>query len=205
MLDLELNDHKVHSSQCCNSNILTKSHIAGMGCIWDYLSVQAYHGISNDYKFVPSKCSFKNFTEFLAIPEKCIETKCTQGKSCMSIPSLEKSRYVLLHLEHYYVKDKREVLFIGNPTMLFQKLQVGLFIPRYDYIPISIPFWIEINLLYFYAVNVGNVMLNILPIKGLDGDLMADILIGPSIYLKPCIVLALIFLYYKFTAGYLYL
>jgi S2P endopeptidase len=195
MSSLEVNASRMYD--CCNSNHISKSHQLELDCVWDTFSVQKYYSLTEDYKIVPSRCFLTNITEFITNSPPCVETDCAQDKSCMSVATFnDKKRYILFNLIHHSSDEKRDVLFIGDPNLLFQNLQVGILIPKYRIIPILIPLWVEITLLYFYTMNIGNVMLNILPLPGLDGDLIVEVLLGPSLYLKSSITVALLSLYY---------
>ncbi|KAJ2656571.1 U1 snRNP protein [Coemansia sp. RSA 1199] len=87
------------------------------------------------------------------------------------------SRVVRLYYRLPNSQTEHMLVYAGSPTALWLDVQVSSLLPRYSWLPHTLPSWIETLLQYILSFSLAFCLLNALPAYYLDGDLAFKLLI----------------------------
>jgi S2P endopeptidase len=160
--------------RCCQSELIMKENL---NCIWDLPSVQTYTSslelqLSN---VTPRYCTLFNSDIFYE-SQKCTDNECED-------PDLQCMTYFgdLLYLKatsRFNNSETHTISFIGNKFEFQDAFLISEFTPKYKFLPISLPFLIEIFSRYMYSLNLVLGLVNMFPAFQFDGKIAFSIIFG---------------------------
>ncbi|KAE8622528.1 hypothetical protein XENTR_v10005273 [Xenopus tropicalis] len=139
------------SIECCNNNSLSDI------CF-------SYNSNSNQQQFacLPARKSIHNSQEC----RSNIDCQKTDAASVCAVPSIE-NQTRLIRVKH---SPQLDMLFIGYPVHLQYAVSLSSFVPRYNFLSISLPVVIETFCKYLISLSGALAVINAVPCFALDGQ-----------------------------------
>ncbi|KAJ3573613.1 hypothetical protein NP233_g2329 [Leucocoprinus birnbaumii] len=96
------------------------------------------------------------------------ETGCHDGSVC--VRPAEKENLLRLTVLHNDQDREEVVLWTGPRNEIYDEVTVDKWLPRFSFLPLSLPSWLNIFWEYMSTVNHSLFLFNLVPISGLDGS-----------------------------------
>lgn len=96
------------------------------------------------------------------------ETGCKDGFACAR--PTEKENLLRLTVMNNGQEREEVVLWTGPRREIYDEVTVGKWLPRFSFLPLSLPMWFNTFWEYMLTVNLSLFLFNLVPISGLDGS-----------------------------------